>query len=1208
MADSDIDASSDGSWFGLRKTIDEFFNYDVTPEHWRRLEVTVGHPQEHDEEYCDNGISTHKYTALTFVPKSLFEQFRRTANQYFLVINLMMLIGEFTDLYVNPIAPWSTMGMLTLMLSFTAAKEGLEDLKRHKSDKEVNRSPAVALSCDPEAKPGATETLEWRALEPGRMVLVRDREEIPADLVLLWSSEGPQAYVETMNIDGETNLKIKRPAADARGRPLFKSPEAAKNCSFAVEFEPPCGRVHTFEGTLRPSRGAEIPLDAAQFLLRGSTLRNTKAILGVVAYTGKDTRLVRNSRAVPSKLSELERVVNKMVLCILGAMVCITCISLACEVAFFSRTRKYLWYACYGVHRSGVAPLFADNCSDDLNYAPGTMWPTFFILYQNFVPISLYFTFEVINFCQAAYVDRDLEMYDEESDTPALARTSNMNSDLGMVAHVFSDKTGTLTQNVMTFKECAAGGAVYGGDDAVAGRTLEDLEKVVAGPGAARDLVEIMAVCHTVVPEALEDGSVAYQAESPDEEALVAGAKRLGLAFAARSVDSVTLNTAAGDATYEVLATIPFDSTRKRMSSLVRTPGGQVVLMCKGADSIVCGLAAEGDAGFARVPGGRQALDAALTDFSRDGLRTLVLARRDVPPEEYEAFAEAWHAAETATSDRKLRLREAAATLEKDLEVVGATAIEDKLQVGAPDTIADLARAGIKLWVLTGDKRETAINIGYSAKLLTEDMYLVCMPPDGAAPGPAGDYGVEAQLTELEALVRKASGGGDTGEFRSEALALVIEGATALEAILGNKPLERRFLWLASACKTVVACRVSPAQKRLLVRLVRRKSPSKPITLAIGDGANDVGMIQEAQIGVGISGKEGRQAVNNADFAIAQFRFLKPLLLHHGRRNYRRLSKLIIYSFFKNIVLVFVLFYWQADCAWSGTSFYNPWVYSGYNFFLGLLPFTMGFFDADTSPETVLKHPVLYAAGLRRMDLNVANMAYATLECVVASLIIYFVPRQAYLQSQGVWRADGGTEDLWVYGLCVYVGLVLAMMVRAVILVDSWNWIVAGCAVLQVAMLYTFVIFMAQTVAEDFSPPYFVDWQFFGVAYRSYSTLTFWLVSAVLVPCAVAAVQLALQLLHLEFYADVNDIGREIDHGYSDGVSLHKRDPYFAFGSFNDFMKSLLDCKRPGDSVAKDAIRDKLKTEDSAKLGVVDEGERSGFDYDHAAEATVAQD
>ena len=382
-----------------------------------------------------------------------------------------------------------------------------------------------------------------------------------------------------------------------------------------------------------------------------------------------------------------------------------------------------------------------------------------------------------------------------------------------------------------------------------------------------------------------------------------------------------------------MLATIPFNSTRKRMSALVQGPDGKARILCEGADNIMFGLT--GKDSFRRFAGGRPALDDCLQQFSRVGLRTLVLGRRDVSRSEKDKFLKAWRAAETATEDRKGKLAEAAALIERDFEIVGATAIEDRLQDGVPETIHELARAEIKLWVLTGDKVETAITSrsppscspttcsssscrfvrrvlvcaslsrppSRHRRTMSRRVTLVFAQAEGATKGPEGDWGLGAQPTALEAVVQRAATPDPAAvsarsslqestlrepldddpqrtpaSLASDHLALVVEGATAMETILGNEELEQRFLKLANVCKAVVACRVSPAQKRLIVGLVRRKDTTRPVTLAIGDGANDVGMIQEAHIGVGISGKEGRQAVNNSDFAIGQFRFLKPCI------------------------------------------------------------------------------------------------------------------------------------------------------------------------------------------------------------------------------------------------------------------------------------------------------------------------------------------
>mmetsp|Transcript_2135 Transcript_2135/g.6523 ORF Transcript_2135/g.6523 Transcript_2135/m.6523 type:complete len:1254 (+) Transcript_2135:79-3840(+) len=1237
----------------VRAWVDACLTFDVETESWRSLRVGEA-PSREGSAFCDNSIKTSKYNVFTFIPRSLFEQFRRTANQYFLFISILMILGSYTELFYSPLTAYSTIAPLAVILAVTMGKEGIEDLKRHRSDEKVNNTLATVV------RSGELSKVPWRALAPGDRVVVSDREEIPADLVLLSSSEeNGQAYVETSNIDGESNLKIKKSAAVE----TFTSREST--AAFGIEFEPPCGRIHTFEGTLKLA-DTTVALTASHFLLRGSTLRNTKWALGVVAYTGRDTRLVRNSREAPSKLSEMERVVNNMVLFILFSMAVITSVSTVAYAVWNKKNMKNLWYLCYRYNQADVPPLFSDNCNEGSHYATGSLWFTFFILYNNFIPISLYVTIEVINYAHAYYIDNDLTMYDEESDTPAVARTSNMNADLGMIKHIFSDKTGTLTRNVMKFERCSVGGHVYGAPDATPPYRLAALRQVVlAGESPGRDLATVMAVCHTVVPEK-QDDELVYQAESPDEEALVKGASELGLTFDARTAKSVSLEAAAAGgnggtrAEFEVLAVVPFDSTRKRMSVVVKMPNGKIRVMTKGADTIVLGLAKSGQ-DFAGL---RSHLDA----FAREGLRTLVLAQRDLSSSQYRDWAKKWHDAETASGgDRATLLALAAAQVETDLDVVGATAIEDKLQEGVPETVADLASAGIKVWVLTGDKTETAINIGYSAKLLTPEMYLIRVPVAGAEKGEAGDYGVRRQLEALEALVadaalksspppptttttkpavvampedearrnlpkplldgqvdeekqqersasRDSAASTSSSYFASDHLALVVEGSTAIEVILGDPELEDRLLTLASACRAVVACRVSPAQKRLIVKLVKDASKRKtsgaasvfeqPITLAVGDGANDVGMIQEAQIGVGISGKEGRQAVNNSDFAIAQFRFLKPLLTHHGRRNYRRLSKVIIYSFFKNIVLTFVLFYFQADCGWSGTSFYESWVYSGYNFFLGLLPFCMGFFDIDIRDDVVDKYPRLYAAGLHRMDLNVVNTVYQTIEAVAASLLVYFPVRETYSRPGTVWDRNGKTADVWGFGTTVFVAMVAAMAARAVLLVESWNALVLTCLLFQAAMLYTFILFMAQTSV-------YLEYSFYGAAYHIFGLSTFWLISLALVPAAVTALQLLVTATHLELFPTISDIGKEIDHGHLDGRNLDPASlPLRARGWLRDALNALLGFSKDDlpTLVTRDSLRQvhqSLTREESLALGIHDDV-ASSFAFDTAADTLGA--
>jgi len=616
--------------------------------------------------------------------------------------------------------------------------------------------------------------------------------------------------------------------------------------------------------------------------------------------------------------------------------------------------------------------------------------------------------------------------YDPESDTPASVRTSNLNSDFGQVDFIFSDKTGTLTQNIMKLQQCSVNGIIYGGESATrsaapiptytafdderalsilrhhcsaaptvngAGDSLSTKEDNFVlpedGVGSKVDAQALdifftcLAVCHTVVVEKQKDGSLTYQAESPDEGALVYAAKPVGYELVDRTAGTITVSTAgvagsekmSGDSssketedeadnhlrTYEILAVNAFDATRKRMSIIVREATGDIVLYCKGADNKMFEVLKE-DTIKEKV----ETLNSHLDAFARVGLRTLVMGRRVVSESEFEKWSDDYDTARTSVLDRDNLLSNCALAIEQDLELIGASAIEDKLQDGVPDAIKKLRASGVSVWVLTGDKAETAKNIGKSCKLLTPSMKIIEIDKDDdeeldlllnnwlTVLGNIADKGnllarmwkKTKQATRAVAAVLQGQWRhSDLNHVRAESLALVVHGPTALVHILNSKSLTKKLLKLGRCCKSVIACRVSPSQKAGIVRMVKYGITPMPVTLAIGDGANDVSMIQEAHLGVGISGKEGLQAVNSSDVAIAQFRFLTRLLLVHGRWNYRRLSKVVLYSFYKNIALTVSTMFFQIFCGWSGQASYEEIVYTGFNFFLFAPILFIGVFD-----------------------------------------------------------------------------------------------------------------------------------------------------------------------------------------------------------------------------------------------------------------------
>lgn len=590
------------------------------------------------------------------------------------------------------------------------------------------------------------------------------------------------------------------------------------------------------------------------------------------------------------------------------------------------------------------------------------------ITFQNIVPISLYISIEIVKTIQAFFIYRDIEMYYEPLDYPCVPKTWNIADDLGQIQYIFSDKTGTLTQNVMEFKKCSVAGTIYGEGmtEAMIGAlrreghalTDEELEqqedqvehdkeamlaRLLPNPYLCPEKLTIISVplaetlastsastpqaalqrdriiaffraislCHTALVAKTETG-IMYKAESPDEEALVAAARDVGFVFLKRTNHLVEVQLLGSTETYEPLQVLAFNSTRKRMSVILRETTGarRVVLFTKGADSVIYERLAEDHDAEMKSQTTRD-----LETFANAGLRTLCVAYRYIEEAEYTQWAEGHAEAAASLTDRDEKVDESAAKIEQQLYLLGATALEDKLQQGVPDAIAQLRRAGIKIWILTGDKLQTAIEIGFSCNLLSTDMDIFIISADSSA---------EAQ-SQIEAACDKVAAAGRPimvdGKERAKPLhrtdlpshppkdgfAVVIDGETLKWAL--DKTRKPLFLGLTTQCEAVVCCRVSPAQKAEVVRLVKEGCGS--MTLAIGDGANDVAMIQEAHCGVGIAGKEGAQAAMSADYAIGQFRFLVRLLLVHGHWSVVRIARMHCVFFFKNIIWTLVLAWYQ---------------------------------------------------------------------------------------------------------------------------------------------------------------------------------------------------------------------------------------------------------------------------------------------------------
>ncbi|KAJ3335398.1 hypothetical protein HDU91_002204, partial [Kappamyces sp. JEL0680] len=432
---------------------------------------------------------------------------------------------------------------------------------------------------------------------------------------------------------------------------------------------------------------------------------------------------MKNATKTPVKTTRVETMVNQHIIYLFFILVCL---AVVCALGT-------LFKQLNGQFENNVMMISAYNA--------WVLFPsnilTYVILYNNLIPMSLMICMEIVKFAIGATISDDEEMYYEPNDTPAQARTSSLVEELGQIDYVFSDKTGTLTCNMMEFKLLTIAGIPYAdvvpdnkkptkdSEGRVSGwydyKRLMDHEQSSPTSHVIKEFLQLLAVCHTVIPEESEDepGTIIYQASSPDEAALVKGAQMLGYSFHTRKPKSVAYRAKGKDYEWEILNINEFNSTRKRMSALVRTPEGKIKLYIKGADTVILERLAKENNPFV------DSTCALLEEYACEGLRTLCIAYRDISEEEYAEWSQVYEKAATTISNRGEELMKAAEMIEKDLILLGATAIEDRLQDGVPDTIHTLATAGIRVWVLTGDRQETAINIGFSCKLITDEMSLV---------------------------------------------------------------------------------------------------------------------------------------------------------------------------------------------------------------------------------------------------------------------------------------------------------------------------------------------------------------------------------------------------------------------------------------------------------------------------------------------------
>ncbi|KAF7402884.1 hypothetical protein HZH66_005151 [Vespula vulgaris] len=860
--------------------------------------IHIGQPMY--DKFPTNVIRNQKYNVVTFLPMVLFQQFKFFLNLYFLLMAISQFIPDIRIGYL-----YTYWGPLCFVLTVTICREAVDDFRRYKRDKEVNAQKYQRLvkGLDiPELVPSSK-------LRVGDLVIVEKGQRVPADLVLLRTTEKSGAcFVRTDQLDGETDWKL-RLAIPATQK--LENHSQLFDIKASLYVEKPQKDIHSFIGTFTRYDGysSEESLGVDNTLWANTAVASGSA-LGIVVYTGQETRSLMNHSAPRSKVGLLDQEINQLTKVLFCAVIGLALVMM-CLKGFNGPWYRYMF--------------------------------RFVLLFSYIIPISLRVNLDIGKAFYAWCIQRDKDI------AGTVVRTTTIPEELGRISYLLSDKTGTLTQNIMVFKKLHMGTISYSQEtfDEVTSvlkscyTTMENSPtKPPVHSGKMRrsestriyDAVHALALCHNVTPvydeisattnldsvsvetgETGDSGSVQSQAEA-DQHYYLPEQKRN---YQASSPDEVALVKW----TEEIF---PFTSETKRMGIIVKSEAtSEIVFYLKGADVVMSGIVQYNDW-----------LEEECGNMAREGLRTLVVAKKNLTEEQYLDFETKYNAARMYVSDRVSRVTAVVESLEREMELLCVTGVEDKLQNGVRTTLELLRNAGIKVWMLTGDKLETATCIAKSSLLVSRTK---------------GLHVFKSVLTRTDAHL-------ELNTFRKKQdCALVISG-DSLDVCL--QYYEQEFLELACGSPAVVCCRCSPTQKADVVSLIQRHTGKR--TAAVGDGGNDVSMIQAADAGIGLEGLEGRQASLAADFSISQFNHLSHLLLVHGRRSYKRSAALSQFVIHRGLIISTMQAVFSAVFYLSSVALYQGFLMVGYATIYTMFPVFSLVLDKDVSGKIALTYPELY--------------------------------------------------------------------------------------------------------------------------------------------------------------------------------------------------------------------------------------------------------
>ena len=959
--------------------------------------------------HWSNKVENNKYNMLLFLPTVIYNQFKQFGNFFYLVMAISQFIPDikvgFLFAYVSP---------LCVVVIVSLLKELIDDVNRRIQDLKTNSTKVTTIQFIKNKKnKNSLKELKkikksYSNLKIGDIIELNKDEKVPADIIVLKTfneSEDSNTFIRTDQLDGETDWKLRK----APGITQKLNEAQILELNGFINYEPPSKFIYNFEGfiSIKNSEGNIIKEALGlENTMWESTILATQKIIGIVIYTGKETRARMNSSMPKIKLGIVDHELNMVTFYLFCIMLC-AAMFLTLLKGYYSR-----------------------------------MFFTFFkfiVLFCAIIPIALRVNLVISKTFFSVRINKD------KSIPETIARNSTIPEELGRLSYIFSDKTGTLTKNEMIFKNIAMETDQFGQEsfndlkdiledecktndaplldiynklkenDEINNNDIinEDdnnntsinnnknliddsplsIDNLISNENIKekkphshrkkhkklrrsrnkmiKDTITSMLLCNNVTPIISNENPdiITYQASSPDEIALVKFAEKLNMKLIYRTDKEIKIKNISGTIEeYNILANFPFSSDTKRMGIILQNKKyGHIIFYLKGAENVMMNFVKKEYVGYIKEN---------TENLATKGLRTLVLTQKLIPQKEFKIWFDEYSEALTSMDNRKQKLRDVISKLENNMEFLCVTGVEDLLQNEVATTIDNLRNAGIKLWMLTGDKVETATCISISTGLKAKNHKIFTLTYDQIK----DEENPENEINKLKEKLEEYN-----NKIMIDPHLFILDGDTLDLAL---KQCQKEFYESAMQAPSVVCCRCSPTQKRLIVKNIKKYTNCR--TAAVGDGGNDVAMIQEADVGIGIVGKEGLQASLASDYSIKEFKNLSILILWWGRIAYKNTSTMANFIVHRGLIIAFCQFFFSLMFYFNPVPLYNGFLTFGFSTIFTNLPIISILLDQDVDKKNVLNFPNLYKILLKGREINLKNFLWWLFKAIIQANIIMF--------------------------------------------------------------------------------------------------------------------------------------------------------------------------------------------------------------------------